>query len=103
MYEKKQADFPGASFLRCSKLEPLPYIILRKFSKYITEGKYYACPLYERYLHDNTPLLLQFNNKAKIRIFARNFFIKALLFWLRIPQICCKWIQRISSQIMRIS
>ena len=28
MCEKKEADSPGPSFLRCSKLEPLPYIVL---------------------------------------------------------------------------
>ena len=26
MYEKKEADFPGPSFLRCLKSGPLPYI-----------------------------------------------------------------------------
>ena len=25
MHEKKEADFPGPSFLMCAKLEPLPY------------------------------------------------------------------------------
>ena len=34
VYEKKEADFPGPSFLRCSKLEPLPYRLFLKFTMF---------------------------------------------------------------------